>query len=53
MLTTSLLALAIAATGLAQTVKEGYRNVYITSMVDPKFVVVPKAPVKNGTTLVV
>ncbi|ORY12640.1 hypothetical protein BCR34DRAFT_290678 [Clohesyomyces aquaticus] len=53
MLTTALLALALAATGLSQTMKEGYRKVYITSMVDPKFVVVPKTPVKSGTTLVV
>ncbi|KAK0630492.1 hypothetical protein B0T17DRAFT_488911 [Bombardia bombarda] len=54
MLTTSFLALALAATGLAQvTVPEGYRKVYITSMVNTKFVVVPKTPVKSGTTLVV
>jgi hypothetical protein len=54
MLTTSLLTLALAATGLSQvTAPEGYRTVYITSMVDAKYVVVPKAPVKNGTTLVV
>ncbi|KAF2278007.1 uncharacterized protein EI97DRAFT_449399 [Westerdykella ornata] len=54
MFAASLLTLALAATGLCQvTAPEGYRTVYITSMVDAKFVVVPKAPVKNGTTLVV
>lgn len=46
--------LALAATGLSQvTAPEGYRTVYITSAQDTKFVVVPKAPIKNGTTLVV
>lgn len=50
----SILALTFAACGLAQiTAPEGYRTVYITSMVDRKYVVVPKTPVKNGTTVVV
>ena len=51
MLATTLLALALAATGLAQA-PEGYRTVYITSKQDPKFVVVPTKPA-NGSTLVV
>lgn len=50
----STLALMLAACGVAQiTAPEGYRTVYITSMVDKKYVVVPKTPVKNGTTVVV
>lgn len=53
MLTSAVLTLAFAATGFAQLMPEGYRNVYITSMVDTKFIVVPVAPVKNGTKLVV
>jgi hypothetical protein len=53
MLTSAILVLAAAATGLAQGVPEGYRRVYITSMVDSKYIVVPVAPVKNGTTVVV
>ncbi|KAI1103052.1 carbohydrate-binding module family 13 protein [Jackrogersella minutella] len=51
MLTTSFLMLAFAATGLSQ-VPDGYRTVYITSMVDSKFVLVPKAATA-GSTLVV
>ncbi|KAJ8107043.1 hypothetical protein ONZ43_g6860 [Nemania bipapillata] len=51
MLATSLLLCAFAATGLAQA-PEGYRAVYITSMVNTKFVVVPKART-SGSTLVV
>ncbi len=51
MLGTSFLLLAFAATGLAQ-VPEGYRKVYITSKVNAKFVVVPKAPT-SGSTLIV
>lgn len=55
MLTTSFFALTLAATGLAQTVPEGYKTVYITSAVDTKFVIVPKAPLppKSGGTPVV
>ncbi|KAH8667929.1 hypothetical protein BGZ60DRAFT_528273 [Tricladium varicosporioides] len=53
MLTSSILALALAASGLAVDIPAGYRAVYITSMVDKKFVVVPKTPVKAGSTLVV
>jgi len=54
MLTTSFLLAALAATGLAQVpAPAGYRKVYITSNVNTKFVVVPKAPAKAGTTLVV
>ncbi|TPX16088.1 uncharacterized protein E0L32_004083 [Thyridium curvatum] len=51
MLTSSLLMLALAATGLAQA-PEGYRTVYITSMVNKKFVVQPKTATA-GSTLVV
>ena len=51
MLTASFFALALAATGLAQA-PEGYRKVYITSLVNTKFVVVPKAA-KSGSTIVV
>lgn len=56
MVATSAVLLALAATvfGLPQTtVPEGYKTVYITSMVNTKFVVVPKTPVAAGTTLVV
>lgn len=53
MFAASFLAFALAATGLAQvTIPAGYRKVYITSMVDAKFVVVPKAAT-NGSTIVV
>ena len=51
MLVSSLLLCAFAATGFAQA-PEGYRAVYITSMVNTKFVVVPKART-SGSTLVV
>ena len=53
MLASTVLALAFAAVGLAQTAPAGYRRVYMTSNVDTKFIVVPKTPVKNGTTTVV
>lgn len=54
MLGSSLILLALAATGLAQvTAPPGYRKVYMTSNVDKKFVVVGKSPVKAGSTLVV
>lgn len=52
MLAAALLMVALAATGFAQ-VPAGYRKVYITSLVNTKFVIVPKAPVKSGTTTVV
>lgn len=51
MLSTSLLLLALAATGLTQA-PEGYRAVYITSAVNSQFVVVPKSATA-GSTLVV
>ena len=51
MLGTSVLLLALAAVGLAQ-VPEGYRTVYITSNVDPKFVIVAKARTAGSTTIV-
>jgi hypothetical protein len=51
MLGTSVLLLTLAATGLAQA-PEGYRAVYITSNVDPKFVIVPKARTSGSTTIV-
>ena len=52
MLGTPVLLLALAATGLAQVVPEGYRRVVITSNVDKKFVVVPKARTAGSTTIV-
>ncbi len=51
MFVTSLLVLALAATGLAD-VPAGYKKVYLTSKVDAKFVIVPKAA-KSGSTIVV
>lgn len=51
MYATSLLVLAFAATGFAQA-PEGYKTVYVTSMVDTKFVLVPKTATA-GSTLVV
>jgi len=51
MLVSSVILAAFAATGLA-AVPEGYRSVYITSMVNTKFVVVPKART-SGSALVV
>ncbi|KAI1205941.1 carbohydrate-binding module family 13 protein [Annulohypoxylon truncatum] len=51
MLATSFLMLAFAAAGFAQA-PEGYRTVYVTSMVDPKFVLVPMTAT-SGSTLVV
>lgn len=53
MLTTPLVALSLAATAFAQgTIPADYRKVYITSMVDTKFVVVPKAATTGSTTVV-
>ncbi|RKU40264.1 hypothetical protein DL546_001567 [Coniochaeta pulveracea] len=52
MLSLTMLMAALAATAFAQA-PAGYRSVYITSNVDKKFVIVPKAPVKVGTTIVV
>jgi hypothetical protein len=51
MLATSLLMLAIAATGFAE-VPVGYSTVYITSNVDATFAVVPKAATNGSTTVV-
>jgi len=51
MLGTSVILLALAATGLAQA-PEGYRKVIITSNVNTKFVVVPKARTSGSTTVV-
>lgn len=53
MLAYTVLIVALAASGLAQTLPAGYRKVYLTSMANTKFVIVPKAPAKTGTTLVV
>lgn len=47
----ALLTFALAATGLAQA-PEGYRTVYITSMVDTNYVIVPTAAT-DGSTVVV
>jgi hypothetical protein len=53
MLATSIIALTLAATGIAQTkVPAGYRKVYMTSMVDAKYVVVPKSAANGQTTVV-
>lgn len=51
MLGASVILFALAAVGLAQ-VPEGYRTVYITSNVDPKFVIVAKARTAGSTTIV-
>lgn len=51
MLGTSVLFLALAATGFAQA-PEGYSTVYITSKVDTKFVIVAKERVAGSTTIV-
>ncbi|KAI1866710.1 uncharacterized protein JN550_007563 [Neoarthrinium moseri] len=51
MLLVTFLISAFAATGLAQA-PTGYRTVYITSMVDTKFVVVPKSAT-SGSAIVV
>ena len=54
MLATSLLMVALAATGFAQVpAPEGYRTVYITSNVDTKYTIVPVLPAKIGNTVVV
>jgi len=45
----SFFGLAVIAAG--QDVSDGYRKVYITSKVDPKFVVVPKDRVAGSTTI--
>ncbi|KAL7625731.1 hypothetical protein AAE478_004954 [Parahypoxylon ruwenzoriense] len=53
MLRTSLIALALAATGLAQTEKpEGYSQVVITSSWDEKFVLQPVAPANAGSGII-
>jgi hypothetical protein len=53
MLTTPLLALGLAATALAQgAIPTDYRKVYITSLQDTKFVVVPKSATNGATTVV-
>ena len=53
MLATSLIALVVSATGLAQAaVPAGYNKVYLTSMVDTSFVVQAKA-LTSGSTVVV
>lgn len=51
MFVSSVLLLALAATGLAQAPPEGYRKVLITSKVNAKFVVVPKARTAGSTTI--
>lgn len=51
MLAGSIILLALAATGLAQA-PEGYRTVYMTSMVDTQYVIVPIAA-EAGSGLVV
>ena len=47
----SIAILAFAAAGFAQ-VPEGYRTVYISTMVDSKYVIVPKASKAGGTVVV-
>lgn len=44
--------LTLAATGLTQEPPEGYRTVYITSNVDPTFVIVAKEATAGTTTIV-
>ena len=51
MFTASLILLALAATGVAQA-PEGYRTVYMTSMVDTQYVIEPIAA-EAGSGLVV
>ncbi|KAK4125674.1 carbohydrate-binding module family 13 protein [Parathielavia appendiculata] len=51
MLSSTVLLFALAAPGLAQAL-EGYRKVLITSNVNPKFVIVPKARTSGSTTIV-
>ena len=51
MLTSSIFMFALAATCLAD-VPAGYKKVYITSLVDKTFAVVPKSA-KTGSTVVV
>lgn len=53
MLATSVVALALSATGLAQVVvPAGYNKVYLQTMVDTTFVIQAKA-VTTGSTIVV
>jgi len=52
MLSSSLLVLALAAAGFAQTPPAGYKTVYITSMVNAKFVVVPKTSTAGSAIVV-
>lgn len=51
MLAPSFIILALAATGFAQA-PAGYGTVYVTSLVDKKFVIVPKSAT-NGSAVVV
>ena len=51
MFAASLVLLALAATGFAQA-PEGYRTVYMTSMVDTQYVIVAASP-EAGSGLVV
>lgn len=51
MFTISIALLTLAATGLAQA-PEGYRTVYMTSMVDTQYVITPIAA-EEGSGLVV
>lgn len=51
MLTTSILVSALAAVALAE-VPEGYRTVYITSLVNAKFVVAPTSPMAGSGIVV-
>ncbi|CAJ2510466.1 Uu.00g132750.m01.CDS01 [Anthostomella pinea] len=51
MLTTSLFMFALAATGFAQA-PVGYRTVYITSNVDPAFVIVPTTATAGAAIVV-
>ena len=51
MFASSLILLALAAAGLSQA-PEGYRTVYMTSMVDTQYVIVPIAA-EAGSGLVV
>ncbi|KXX80056.1 Beta-galactoside-specific lectin 3 [Madurella mycetomatis] len=48
----SIFLLALAATGISQEAPEGYRKVYITSMVNTNFVVVPRSRTAGSPTVV-
>lgn len=52
MLSHIVVALTVAAGGMAQALPEGYRQVLITSAWNAKFVVQPVTPVKSGSNII-